>query len=237
MSDINWYDIGAGPVNSLDSSQLPGSSSGSSGFGAGALGLGALAIGGAGLGAILAQGESPLPSEFSDLTATVPTLQGQGATLFGEGQALTAQGTQALQMAQEGKLTPEQQAQLGQYESGLKNTALQTYAGMGRNPNQDTSFISTQADIDAKVNAMAQQQIQTTIQLGLGELSSGGNFSGQGLQFESAANQALITAGQAQMQQDAAYRNSLTSAFSAIGQMFGSIGGAAIKAAPMLALA
>jgi hypothetical protein len=192
------------------------------------LGLGALGIGGAGLGLILGEGESPLPSEFSQLTASVPTLQGQGATAFGEGQSFLQQGESALNMAQQGQLTPEQQAQLQVYRSGLQNTAAQTYYNEGRTPSADTSFISTQADIDTKVNAMAQSQIQSTIALGLGETSAGGSLTGQALGFENAANSALIAAGQAQLAQDNQYRSSLTSAFTTIGTLFGSVAKAAL---------
>lgn len=195
------------------------------------LGLGSLGIGALGLGAILGEGESPLPSEFSQLTGTnVPWLESGAGTLFNQGQSFTTQGQSALNMAQQGALTPEQQAQLQVYQSGLQNTAAQEYASMDRNPNQDTSFISTQADIDTKVNAMAQQQIQSTIALGLGEIQSGQGFSNQALGYESAANQALIAAGNAQIQLDQQYNSSLTGAFSAIG----SLAGAALKAAPGL---
>ena len=185
------------------------------------LGLGELGIGGAGLGLLLAQGESPLPSEFSQLTATVPTLENQGSTAFNEGQQFTTQGQQALQMAQNGVLTPQQQAQLQVYQGGLQNTAAQEYATMGRNSNQDTSFVSTQANIDTQVNAMAQNEIQSTIALGLGETSAGSNFTGQALGFENAANSALIAAGNAQLQQDKDYSSSLTSAFTAVASIAG----------------
>lgn len=184
-----------------------------------ALDLGALGIGAAGLGYLLSQGPSPLPSEFSELTASVPMLNAQGGTLFNEGQTFTTQGAQALDMASKGELTPEQQAQLSLYKGGLQNTAAQTYASMGRNPNQDTSFISTQGNIDTQVNAMAQAQIQSTIALGLGETSAGSTYSGEALGFESAANSALIAAGNAQIQQDQSYSNSLTGVFTALAKL------------------
>lgn len=228
----DWTNTGTGLLNDMPLSSFGGSSGG--GLGAGALGLGALAIGGAGLGATLAMGESPLPPEFSQLTSTVPQLQSEGSTLYGEGQALTQQGTAALAMAQAGQLTPEQQAQLTQFQQKEQNQAIQTYASMGRNFNQDTSAISTQANIDTQVNAMAQQEIQSTIALGLGEIQTGGSFSSTGLAYEQAANSALIAAGQAQIQQDTAYRQSLSSAFGAIGQMFGAFAGTALKAAPLV---
>lgn len=184
-----------------------------------ALDLGALGIGAAGLGYLLSQGPSTLPSEFSELTASVPMLNAQGGTLFNEGQTFTTQGAQALDMASKGELTPEQQAQLSLYKGGLQNTAAQTYASMGRNPNQDTSFISTQGNIDTQVNAMAQAQIQSTIALGLGETSAGSTYSGEALGFESAANSALIAAGNAQIQQDQSYSNSLTGVFTALAKL------------------
>ena len=209
----------------------PGGLSGLTGMSSGSLlGLGSLAIGGAGLGAILGMGESPLPPEFSQLTSTqVPQLESMGSTTFGEGQSFLNQGESALNMAQQGQLTPEQQAQLQVYRSGLQNTAAQTYYNEGRAPSSDTSFISTQADIDTKVNAMAQSQIQSTIALGLGETQTGSSLTGQSLGFESAADQALIAAGSAQMQNDNQYRQSLTSAFTTIGTLFGSVA----KVAPL----
>ena len=69
------------------------------------------------------------------------------------------------------------------------------------------------------VNAMAQSQIQSTIQLGLGEISGGSSLIGQGLGFDNAANQILLQAGQAQLQQDKNYSDSLTSVFSGIAKM------------------
>ncbi len=201
-----------------------GSSSSSSFGGSSLLSLGALGVGAAGLGTILGEGESALPSEFSTLTNTnVPWLQNNATTLFNEGQTLTSQGTSALAMAQAGQLTAPQQAQLTQYSQGLNNTAAQTYASMGRNINQDTSGISTHAQIDAQVNAMAQQQIQSTIALGLGEVSAGNSFSGQALGYENAANQALIAAGNAQVSQDESYSKALTGAFSSIATIMGSV--------------
>jgi len=203
----------------------PSLGSGSSGlsssglFGAGALGLGAL-----GFGALLAQGPGSLPSQYGQLTASVPTLQAQGGQAFSEGQTLIGQGSQALEMAQHGQLTPQQQAQVDVYGQGLTNQARQMYASMGIDPGKDTSFISTTADIDAKVNAMAQSQIQSTIQLGLGEISGGTSLTGQALGYENAANQALLQAGEAQLKQDQQYSSSLTSAFGAIGSLFGSVG-------------
>lgn len=185
------------------------------------LGLGELGVGAAGLGLLLGEGESPLPSEFSELTATVPTLESQGSTAFSEGQQFTTQGQKALQMAQNGQLTPQQQAQLQVYQGGLQNTAAQEYATMGRNSNQDTSFVSTQANIDTQVNAMAQNEIQSTIALGLGETSAGSSFTGQALGFENAANSALIAAGNAQLQQDKDYSSSLTNAFTAVASIAG----------------
>ena len=66
-------------------------------------------------------------------------------------------------MASERVLTPQQQAQLSLDSGGMKNQTAQTFDSMGRNANQDTTAISTQADNDAGANAMAQQQIQSTI--------------------------------------------------------------------------
>lgn len=203
-----------------------GSSSSSSLLGAGALGLGAL-----GVGSLLAQGPGPLPSQYGQLEGQVPYLQQTGQGLIGEGQGLVGQGQQALGMAQAGQLTPEQQAQVSVYGTGLTNQARQMYANMGVNPDKDTSFLSTTADIDTKVNAMAQQQIQTTIQLGLGEMSGGNSLISSGSGMENAANQILLQAGQAQLQQDQSYSSSLSSAFSAIGTMFGAVMGGPAGAA------
>ena len=243
MSVTDWDTTSA--VTGLDSSDLPASSSSGA---SSALGLGSLAVGAGALGYMLSQGPSPLPSEYGTLTNTqvptlnadatafqnnVPALQGEATSLETGGAALSAQGTQALQMAQNGQLTPAQQAQLSLYSTGLNNKAVQTYASMGRNYNQDTSAISTQGEVDTQVNAMAQAQIQSTIQLGLGELSAGNQMTSQGLGFQnsalgygnaataatSAADSALIAAGQAQVQQDQSYSSSLTSVFSAVAKL------------------
>jgi hypothetical protein len=233
MADVSLGDLGSSssPLPGLDASDYEGFGSGgnisgsigdpgSSGLfsGAGALGLGAL-----GLGAILGKGESPLPAQFQQLQANAPGMMSTGQGLVGQGQGLVGQGQQALAMGQAGTLTPEQQAQLKVYTEGLTNQARQQFYNMGTSPDSNTAFLSTTADIDTKVNAMAQQQIQTTIQLGLGEMSGGSSLIGQGLGFENAANQALLAAGNAQLQQDKNYSDSLTAAFSAIGKMAGSV--------------
>jgi len=201
------------------------SSGGFSGIGAGALGLGAL-----GVGALLAQGPGSLPSQYGQLEQNVPLLQGQGQQSFGQGQQLVSQGTDALAMAQRGELTPEQQAQLKLYGEGLNNQSRQMFYGMGRNPDADTAAITQQGNVDTQVMAMAQQQIQSTIQLGLGEISGGNSLMGAGLGFENAANQALIAAGEAQLKLDTQFSSNLTSAFGAIGQMFGGLGKAGLLA-------
>jgi hypothetical protein len=192
-------------------------------LGAGALGLGAL-----GFGAMLAKGPGQLPGQFLQAEGQVPGMHAEAGTLQTQGNSMIGQGQQALGMAQRGELTPEQQAQLKLYSGGLTNQARQQYYNMGRNPDQDTSFLSATANIDTQVNAMAQQQIQTTLQLGLGEISSGTSMIGQGAGIENAANQILLQAGEAQIKQDQAYSSSLTGAFTAIAGMFA-------KAAPLLA--
>lgn len=194
------------------------------------LGLGA-GVGALGIGALLAQGPGKLPEQFGQLEATVPGLQSQGQQAFGQGQTLLGQGSEALAMAQRGELTPEQAAQLKLYSEGLSNTSRQMFYNMGRNPDADTAAITQQGNIDTQVMAMAQSQIQTTIQLGLGEISGGTSLENVGLGFENAANQALITAGEAQLKLDTQYSTNLTNAFASIGQMFG----AAAKIAPVAA--
>lgn len=195
-------------------------------LGAGALGLGAL-----GVGSMLAQGPGNLPSSYLQAEGQVPYLQSTGQGFIEQGSGMVGQGQEALAMGQRGELTPEQQAQLKVYSGGLTNQARQMYANMGVNPDKDTSFLSTTADIDAKVNAMAQQQIQTTIQLGLGEVSGGNSLISQGSGMENAANQILLQAGQAQIQQDKDYSSSLSSAFAAIGTLFGAVAGGPAGAA------
>jgi hypothetical protein len=189
--------------------------------------LGTAAAGGAGLAGLFFSGSTQLPQQYQELEANVPGLEQEASTLEGEGQTFTNQGAQALQMAQAGVLTPAQQAQLSLYQGGLENTAAQTYASMGRNINQDTSGISTQANIDTQVNAMA-QQIQSTITLGLGETTAGSNYDSAALGFENAADNALIEAGKAQVGADTSYSNALSGAFSAIGTILGGTVGAAV---------
>ena len=233
--DVSLSDLGSAsnPLPGLSASDYGGYGSGGNqispdtgiGWGsAAALGVGAL-----GIGALASGGPAALPPQFGQMN--VPYLQQTGQGLVGQGQGLVGQGQSALAMAQHGELTPEQQAQLKVYSGGLTNQARQQFYNMGQNPDESTAFLSTTANIDAQVNAMAQQQIQTTIQLGLGEISGGNSLIGQGLGFESAANQALLQAAQAQMAADKDYSSSLTSAFSAIGTMFGAVFGGPAGAA------
>ena len=229
MADVSLSDLGSSsnPLPGLDASDYEGFGSGgnisgalgdpgsSSLFsGAGALGVGAL-----GLGAILGMGPGSLPPQFGQMQSEVPGMLSTGQGLVSQGQGLVGQGQSALAMAQAGQLTPEQAAQVQVYGTGLTNQARQMYYNMGIDPGKDTSFLSTTADIDTKVNAMAQSQIQSTIQLGLGEISGGSSLIGQGLGFDNAANQILLQAGQAQLQQDKNYSDSLTSVFSGIAKM------------------
>jgi hypothetical protein len=208
-----------------------GGPSGGQIFGGAILGAGAL-----GLGALFGQGPSPLPPQFGQLTGQeVPLLnqqagqfQDESASLLAQGAGFTAQGQQALAMAQAGQLTPEQQAAVSLQNQGLTNQARQMYASMGRNPDQDTSFINTTASIDAQTTALSQQYIQSTIALGLGEVGAGTQYSGLAGQFgqlslsaTGQANQALIAAGQAQLQQNQTYNQSLTGMFQALGSLAG----------------
>jgi hypothetical protein len=202
---------------SLSSSSSSGGLTGGQLGGAAALGAGAL-----GLGAILGEGESPLPSEFSTVTNTqVPWLQSAGQWAENQGQQYAGAGAQALQMAQNGVLTPQQQAQLSLYKNQLGNQTNQMFSSMGRNPNQDTTAISAAADNDAKMIAASQAMIDSTIKLGLGEGQLGSTFTGQGEADENAATNALIEAGNAQLKNDQAYNTALSGAFQAIGQIAG----------------
>jgi len=182
----------------------------------GAAGAGVLGLGALGVGSMLAQGPGNLPPQFAQVEQSAPWMTSAGEQQFGQGENLVSQGTSALSMAQAGQLTPEQQAQVNVYGTGLTNQARQMYSNMGVNPDADTSFLSTTANIDQQVNAMAQSQIQSTIQLGLGEISGGNSLISSGLSYDNAANQALLAAGQAQIQ----LKNG-------IGSLFGSAGGAA----------
>ncbi len=222
-SPLDLLGPGGGAANPL-ASTTPSSSSSPFSLGT----VGTAAAGGAGLAGLFLSGSNELVPQFQQLEAQVPGLESEAQTLEGEGQTFTTEGTQTVNNAAAGVLTPQQQAQLSVFQSGLTNTADQEYASMGRNPNQDTSFISTQADIDTKVNAMAQQQIQSSIALGLGQISAGSNATGQGLEFQNAADQALIVAGNAQVASDAAYSQALSGAFSAIGTIVGGVAGGAV---------
>jgi hypothetical protein len=193
-----------------------GSSLFSSPLQAGALGLGA-----AGLGTMLAMGPGQLPSQFGQATAYSPWEAATGAQNISEGGGFVAAGEQTLANAAAGELTAPQTAQLGQYEKGLTNQSRQMFYNMGRNPDADTAAITQTANNDAQVNAMAQQMIQSTIALGLGQISSGNALMQTGGAEISAADQALIAAGNAQVQLDTSYSSSLANAFGAIGKMFG----------------
>ena len=191
---------------------------------AGPLSFNAGNTGGFQIGKILK--EDPLPAQFGAATSEVPDLTQTADVLKNFGGQFTSTGQDALAMAARGELTGPQTAQLNQFRQGLTNQARQMYYSMGRTPDQDTSFLGTTADIDAKVNAMAQAEIQSTIQLGLGEVSAGGTFFGQSLGFDQAAVNTLISAGQAQLKQDEDYRKSLTDTFSSLFKLFGTVGGA-----------
>lgn len=197
------------------------------------LGLGALGAGAAGLGLMFAKGPGELPPQYQQLQAEAPVMYGQGSTLFGQGQGFISQGQEALAMAQRGELTPEQTAKLQLSRQGLQNVAAQTYAAMGRT-GVDTSKIQTAADIENQVTALAQSYIDTTIKLGLGEITAGTQLTGQALQFETAANQALETAGKAQLALDKDYSDSLSSVFGSVAKMAGSILPTMMKMAPMM---
>lgn len=237
MADVSLGELGSSsnPLPGLDASDYGGfgsggnvsGSSGDPGFGSFAGGAGALGLGALGFGALLGMGPGQLPPQFQQLQGNAGGMMTTGQGLVGQGQGMVGAGQKTLDMAAHGELTPEQQAQLKQYSSGLTNQSRQMWASMGRNPDQDTAFLSQTGNIDTQVNAMAQQQIQSTIQLGLGEVSGGNSLISSGLGFENASNQALIAAGQAQLQQDKSYSDSLTSAFSAIAGM-------AAKALPMM---
>lgn len=196
------------------------------------LGLGQLAgglIGAADLAYVLGKGESPLPSEFQNVTQTyAPTEFAQGQSEFAQGQQLVGLGTQGFKMAQAGKLTAPQAAQLGQTRESLQNQAAQMYYGMGRSPTHDTSFIGTQADIDAKIGAMYNSFIQSTIALAGAEMSAGHSLEASGIAAESAATQATLQAGQAQFAADQDYSNAIQAAFGAVAKGFGG-GGTVIK--------
>src|SRR3974390_17269 len=99
LDAMAYGDPTGGPMNIAPSFGGGGSSSGFNT--ADALGLGGAGLG---LGAILGKGESPLPTEFSQMTSMVPGLTKSAGTLFGQGQQLYGQGQQALNMAQRGEL-------------------------------------------------------------------------------------------------------------------------------------
>lgn len=188
------------------------------------LGLGTLGVGAGALGYMLSQGPAPLPGEFSTVTGTnVPQLEQQAGTLNAEGQQYINTGETTLSNAAAGVLTPEQQATLSLTQSGLQNKTDQTIASEGMDPNKSTNAISFAALNDAQVSAMAQQFIQSSIALGFGQVQAGTTMTGQASADINAADQALISAGQAQIQQDTNYSNSLTSVFSAVGGLFGKI--------------
>jgi hypothetical protein len=196
-----------------DSSTFGGA--GSSGAGPTALGLGSLSLGSNSM-----FGPS-LPIETTEAEMMVPGLSSGAADLYGRGTALYGQGSEALGMAQRGELTAPQAAELKNYSTGLQNVSNQMFASMGRNVTQDTSAIGAQAFIDSQVNAMAQKEIQTTIQLGFGELSAAGTFTQESLGYSQAAANILMEAGKQQLEADKAYTEALTSAMTGIGKMFG----------------
>jgi hypothetical protein len=208
----------------------PGSSSGSlfSGMSTGQIaGAAGLGVGALGVGALALEGPPQLPQQFQQLEGNVPGLEWNAANMQQQAAGLYGIGNQDLAMASAGTLTAPQQAQLSQYQTGLTNQARQMFYSMGRNPDQDTSYIGATANIDAQTNAMAQQMIQTTMQMGFGAITAGNQETGMQLQFQNAADQILYQAANAQIQSDTSFNTALMSAF-------GALGGAAAKAAPTL---
>lgn len=226
MSDT----YGAGVMDSaLTAVPDAGSGSGSSGGlslgGAGALGLGALALGG--VGVMAAGGPTQVSSipGFAQANAQVPTLLNQSGQTFQQGQNLVGQATNAYGMAQRGELTPEQAAALKLTRDSEMNQARQTFASMGRDFNMDTSAITTQANIDTMITAQAQSYIQSTIALATSQMQAGTTLIGDSLQESGAATNILMQEGQAQIQLNKQYSDSLTAAFKAIGSVVGGVAG------------
>jgi hypothetical protein len=188
--------------------------------------LGPTAAAGGGLAALLLSGGGPqIPWQVGQVGANATGLEGEASTLWGTGNQLIAGGESSLGPAMAGVLTPEQQATLTTEQQSAENVADQTFAAMGRNPNQDTSFISTQTDINTKLMAAANTFVNTNIQNAFSEISAGGTLTSQGNTDMNAANQALLESARLTMQADQNYSNSLTSAFSAIGTIFGGVAG------------
>lgn len=186
------------------------------------------AAAGGGIAALLLDGGGPdIPWEVPQVTSNATGLETEAGTLWNSGNSLIAGGESALAPAMAGQLTPQQQATLTVERQSANNVADQTYASMGRNINQDTSGISTRTDIDTKLMAAANNFVNTNIASAFSEIQAGASLTGQGTADMSAANQALLSAAQLTMKADTDYSNSLTSAFSAIGQIFGGVAGAA----------
>lgn len=235
MSNTDFDTIGPGnqsgsPLNIAPSGASTGTSGGAtSPFSLNASSLGPAAAAGGGLAALLLFGGGPnLPPQDTTVEGNAGALEGEAGTLWGSGNSLIASGQSALGPAVAGQLTPEQQATLTSNQQGLQNIAAQDYASMGRNANQDTSFISTQADIDTKMLAAANNFVNTNIATAITEITTGSSLSSAGSQDMNSANNALLAVAQQQMQADQAYSSALTGAFSAIGSIAGTIGGAAI---------
>jgi hypothetical protein len=221
MSDVPYTgDLGGGK-------DAGSGSSSSSPFSLGSLAPAAAA--GGGLAALFLSGGGPnIPPQVGQVDTNATGLENEASTLWGTGNALIAGGQSALAPAMAGVLTPEQQATLTTESQSAQNVANQEFASMGRNANQDTSFISAQTDINTKMLAAANTFVNTNIASAFSEIQSGASLTGQGTQDMSAANTALLQAAQLTMTADTNYSNSLTSAFSAIGTLVGGIGGAAV---------
>jgi hypothetical protein len=218
MSDVPY-------TGDLSGGKDPGSSS--SPFSLGSLAPAAAA--GGGLAALFLSGGGPnIPPQVGQVDTNAGGLEGEATNLWSTGNSLIAGGQSALAPAMAGVLTPEQQATLTVERQSADNVANQTFASMGRNINQDTSGISTQTDINTKLMAAANNFVNTNIASAFSEIQAGASLTGQGTQDMSAANTALLQAAQLTMTADTNYSNSLTSAFSAIGMIFGGLGGAAI---------
>jgi hypothetical protein len=152
--------------------------------------LAGLAAGAAPLALLLAKGESPLPPQAQQLTATNTSLQNLANT--------------DLNLVANNQLTSGQAAQIATMQQNLTSQWKQVLFNQGvQDPTKDTRWPQIQAQIAQQVNTATQSMINTTLQAALGA-------SGQ-------ASSNLLAVANLQVQQDTAFTTAIGNATKALG--------------------
>lgn len=192
---INATGSNAAQVGTVDAALGPQTSGGGGGFLKSAtdfLGTpaGKLGVAALPLAATLLRGEPSLPPQFKDLGAVTGPLSATART--------------QLAAANAGQLTPGAAATVAQYVQGATNQLYQNLANEGvTDPRSDSRWISGQQQIQQQASVMTEQFIQDEFKTAFA--AAGG------------ASNNLIAAAEAQIQEDQAFNQALSAAFTSFG--------------------